>query len=110
MDIHIGAFMRTTYVRLEGCPCSGYIMEACIETLTWAYTEGHFGEPRMCLERVVLAVGICMEACIETTPGHTHRAFLRTTYLRLGRGVLLVAICMEACIETQTRTYIGGHF
>jgi len=74
MDIHIGAFMRTTYVRLEGCPCSGYIMEACIETLTWAYTEGHFGEPRMCLERVVLAVGICMEACIEThtwayTPG-----------------------------------------
>ena len=43
MGIHRGAFLRTTYVRLgRGVLAVGICMEACTETLEWAYTEGHF--------------------------------------------------------------------
>jgi len=43
MGIHSGAFLRTTYVRLERVVLAvGICKEACVETLTWAYTEGHF--------------------------------------------------------------------
>ena len=43
MGICRGAFLRTTYVRLErGVFAVGICMEAHIETLTWAYTQGHF--------------------------------------------------------------------
>ena len=43
MGIHTVAFLRTTYVCLErGVLAVGICMEACIETLTWAYAEGHF--------------------------------------------------------------------
>jgi len=43
MGIHSGAFLRTTYVLLEGGVLAvGICTEAYIETLTWAYTAGHF--------------------------------------------------------------------
>jgi len=43
MDIHSGAFLSTTYVRLGRAVLAvGICMETCIETLKWAYTEGHF--------------------------------------------------------------------
>jgi len=43
MGIHRAAFLRTTYVLLEGGVFAvGICMEACIEALTWAYTEWHF--------------------------------------------------------------------
>jgi len=43
MGLHTGAFLRTTYVRLErGVLAAGIYMEAGTETLAWAYAEGHF--------------------------------------------------------------------
>jgi len=44
MGIHRGTFLRTTYVHLlRGVLAIGVYMEAYIEALTWAYTEGLFG-------------------------------------------------------------------
>jgi hypothetical protein len=41
--IHRGMFLRVTYMHLErGILAMGIYMEAYVETLTWAYTEGHF--------------------------------------------------------------------
>ena len=43
IGIHGGAFLRTADVRCErGVLAVGICMEACVETLAWAYTAGHF--------------------------------------------------------------------
>jgi len=43
MGIQRGEFLRTMYVHLErGVLAVSICMEAHVETLTWAYTQGHF--------------------------------------------------------------------
>ena len=64
----------------------------------------------MCLERVVLAVGICMEACIETHTWAYTPGIFENHVCVFGRGVLAVGICTEACVETLELAYTEGHF
>ena len=67
MGIHGGAFLRTTYLHLDGGVLAvGICMEACIDTLVWAYTRAFLRTTYVRLERGVLAAGIYMEACMET--------------------------------------------
>jgi len=111
MGICRGAFLRTTYVRLERVVLAvGICMETCIETLKWAYTERHFLEPRMCVWRGCPLQWAYVWKRVETLKWAYTWAFLRTTFLRLGRGVLAMGICTEACVEALTWAYTEGHF
>ena len=66
MGIHRGAFLRTTYVRLEGVSFAvGICMEACRDPEIGIHTGAFFGTTYLRLGRGVLAMGVCTEAFVE---------------------------------------------
>ena len=67
-------------------------MGICMETLAWAYTDGHFLEGLCVWREVSLQRAYVWNHVRDPGMGIHMGAFLRTTYMHLGRGVLALGI------------------